>query len=165
MGDRPPGERLSPDEREPRKDRRRAGLIRSSNLHSRRVGVSPCRDHQEDVYERSQRHGDPHQGDSSVGVNPSYVAFHKSLDHEMRRQPLPWDHCSPEQDAGWERQSLTGRFANQGPAVEELLQTIQQLEARHGAHNRREGGEEKTLFSREIKVEPFPCRFKVPSIP
>ncbi|XP_052197206.1 uncharacterized protein LOC127804386 [Diospyros lotus] len=49
--------------------------------------------------------------------------------------------------------------------VGELLLRIQQLEARHGAHDRRESHEEKTPFSREIELEPLPYRFKVPSIP
>jgi len=49
--------------------------------------------------------------------------------------------------------------------MEELLWKIQQLEARHGTHDRREGREEKTPFSREIELEPLPRRFTVPSIP
>jgi len=49
--------------------------------------------------------------------------------------------------------------------VEELLQRIQQLEARHGVHDRRKGQGEKTSFSREIKLEPLLHGFKVPNIP
>ncbi|XP_052197635.1 uncharacterized protein LOC127804697 [Diospyros lotus] len=49
--------------------------------------------------------------------------------------------------------------------VGELLLRIQQVEARHGAHDMRESHEEKTPFSREIELEPLPRRFKVPSIP
>ena len=54
---------------------------------------------------------------------------------------------------------------DQDPIIEELLWRIQQMEARHGAHDRREGRKERTLFSREIELEPLLHRFKVPSIP
>ena len=54
---------------------------------------------------------------------------------------------------------------DQDPMVEELLQRIQQLEVRHGAFGQREGSEERTPLSREIKLEPLPRKFKVPSIP
>ncbi|XP_052197197.1 uncharacterized protein LOC127804377 [Diospyros lotus] len=49
--------------------------------------------------------------------------------------------------------------------MEELLQRVQELEARQGAHGQNSGYEERTSFMREVELEALPRRFKVPSIP
>ncbi|XP_052189973.1 uncharacterized protein LOC127799790 [Diospyros lotus] len=54
---------------------------------------------------------------------------------------------------------------DQDPTVEGLLQRVQQLEVRYEIHDRGEGREKRTPLSREIELEPLPCRFTTPNIP
>ncbi|XP_052189971.1 uncharacterized protein LOC127799787 [Diospyros lotus] len=134
------------------------------HLAKQRGSVSPCRNRYEDVHGGSRRLENPRLGVSLVGISSSHADHRYSPDCENRGRPPPLDHRPSKQGTAREKQPPIGRSANQDPIARELLLRIQQLEVRHGAHSRRESHKERTQFSREIELEPFPRRFKVPSI-
>ena len=59
---------------------------------------------------------------------------------------------------------LEGGYNPQNPVLEKLFQMVQQLEALPDISNQRHQNEERSLFTREIEIQPLPPRFKLSNI-
>ena len=108
-------------------------------------------DRRDEVHEGSRPRGDRHRTKGSGRIGARCGTHRSSLDPGRRRHHTSRDGHSLVRGSKVERRSSTGRSVDQGATIGELLQRVQELEARHGNRDHRGDRGERTLFSREIE--------------